>query len=162
MDRDADERWMRRALDEAQRAAEEGEVPVGCVIVNRTGVIGRGRNRVETLRDPTAHAEILAITAAAGTLGSWRVTEATAYVTLEPCMMCMGAFHQARVDRVVFGAREPKFGACGSRLDLTAVAGLNHTLRVDGGVLSDEAGGLMRAFFRRMREGGVPASRAEG
>ena len=151
MDGIDDGRWMRLALEEARLAAGESEVPVGCVIVGDGRILGRGRNRVEALQDPTAHAEILAISAAANTRGSWRLTGATAYVTLEPCAMCTGAFHQARVERIVYGAAEPKFGACGSRLDLTAVEGLNHTLRVDAGVLADEAGALMREFFRGLR-----------
>jgi tRNA(adenine34) deaminase len=151
-----DEIWMRRALEEARLAAEEGEVPVGCVIEQTGRILGRGRNSVERLQDPTAHAEILAISAAAGTLGTWRLEGATAYVTVEPCAMCMGAFHQARVARVVYGAPEPKFGACGSRVDLTRIPGLNHALAVAGGMLAPEAAALMRDFFRRLRGG--PAS----
>lgn len=147
-----DASWMRKALDEARSAADSGEVPVGCVIVGSGRILGRGNNRVEGLQDPTAHAEILAISAASETLGSWRLEETTAYVTVEPCMMCMGAFHLARVARVVYGAPEPKFGACGSRLDLTSVRGLNHTLRVEGGLLSEEAAALMRLFFRSIRK----------
>ncbi|MCK4412943.1 MAG: tRNA adenosine(34) deaminase TadA [Candidatus Eisenbacteria sp.] len=147
---------MRAALAEARRATDEGEVPVGCVIVDEARIIGRGRNRVETLQDPTAHAEILAISAAAEARGSWRLSGTTAYVTVEPCTMCMGAFHQARVARVVFGAAEPKFGACGSRLDLTAIRGLNHTLQVEAGVLAAEAAELMRGFFRSLRAASGP------
>ncbi len=147
-----DAHWMRRALKEAREGAEAGEVPIGCVIVGEGGqLLGRDHNRVEALQDATAHAEILAISAAARTLGSWRLLGATAYVTAEPCAMCMGAFHQARVDRVVYGAAEPKFGACGSRLDLTQLEGLNHTLRVEGGLLADEAAELLREFFRTLR-----------
>ncbi len=148
-----DERWMRLAMAEAKEAGSRGEVPVGCVVVEEGRILGRGRNRVEELQDPTAHAEILAISAAAGSRGTWRLAGTTAYVTVEPCTMCMGAFYLARVARVVYGAPEPKFGACGSRLDLTAVSGLNHTLRVDAGVLADEAGELLRDFFRALREG---------
>lgn len=143
--------WMQRALAEARGAADCGEVPVGCVIVGQSRILGRGHNRVEGLQDPTAHAEILAISAAAGTIGSWRLTGTTAYVTVEPCAMCMGAFYLARVARVVYGAREPKFGACGSCLDLTAADGLNHTLRVEEGLLADEAAALMRHFFKSLR-----------
>jgi tRNA(adenine34) deaminase len=150
-EREAGTAWMRRAIEEARQAAEEGEVPVGCVIAHEGRLIGRGRNSVERLQDPTAHAEILAISAAAGTLGTWRLEGATAYVTVEPCAMCMGAFHQARVDRVVYGAPEPKFGACGSRVDLTRIPGLNHTFVVASGVLAPEAAALMREFFRRLR-----------
>jgi tRNA(adenine34) deaminase len=155
---DADERWMRLALAEAREAGAGGEVPVGCVVVADGLVLGRGRNQVEGLQDPTAHAEILAISAAAGSRRSWRLNGATAYVTVEPCTMCMGAFYQARVERVVYGAAEPKFGACGSRHDLTQIAGLNHTLRVDAGVLAHEAGELMRQFFRALRREVHPAS----
>ena len=147
----SDAAWMRQALEEARRAADEGEVPVGCVIVVGERIIGRGRNRVESLQDPTAHAEILALSAAAGTLGTWRIEQATAYVTLEPCMMCLGAFHQARIRRIVFGAAEPKFGACGSRLDLTGPLGLNHAVQIDRGVLATESSELLRHFFRTLR-----------
>ncbi|MCK4303705.1 MAG: nucleoside deaminase [Candidatus Eisenbacteria sp.] len=143
---------MRLALEQAQLAADKGEVPIGCILAGEGRILGRGHNCVETLQDPTAHAEILAISAAAGTLGSWRLIGVTAYVTVEPCMMCMGAFYQARLDRVVFGAREPKFGACGSRLDLTQIEGLNHTVRVEGGLLADEAAGLLQLFFRSLRD----------
>ena len=144
--------WMQKALGEARGAADCGEVPVGCVIVGEGRILGRGHNRVESLQDPTAHAEILAISAAADTLGTWRLAGTTAYVTVEPCMMCMGAFYLARVARIVYGAPEPKFGACGSRLDLTSAEGLNHTLRVDRGLLADEAAALMRSFFQSLRK----------
>ena len=146
-----DAQWMRLALEQAQLAADKEEVPIGCILVGEGRLLGRGHNRVEALQDPTAHAEILAISAAAGTLGSWRLIGVTAYVTVEPCMMCMGAFYQARLDRVVFGASEPKFGACGSRLDLTRIEGLNHTVCVEGGLLADEAAGLMKHFFQSLR-----------
>ncbi len=143
---------MRQALREAFTALEAGEVPVGCVIVHGERVIGRGWNRTEAAEDPTAHAEMLAITAAASTLGYARLTGARAYVTLEPCVMCAGALLLARVDEIIFGAREPKFGAFGSRLDLARVEGLNHTFaRVRSGVLEDEARSLMQEFFRRLR-----------
>lgn len=150
----ADERWMRLALDEARMAADEGEVPVGCVVVADGRLLGRGHNRVEALQDPTAHAEILAISAAAGTLGSWRLIGATLFVTAEPCAMCMGALLQSRIERLVYAAAEPKFGACGSRLDLTRVEGLNHTVRVDRGLMAEESSALMRSFFRALREDG--------
>ncbi len=143
--------WMEKALGEARGAFDCGEVPVGCVIVAENRLLGRGHNRVESLQDPTAHAEILAISAAAGTLGTWRLTGASAFITVEPCAMCMGAFYLARVARVVYGAPEPKFGACGSRLDLTKAEGLNHTLRVEGGLLAEEAAALMRQFFKSLR-----------
>lgn len=148
-----DEHWMRLALEEARLAGLEGDVPVGCLVVLDGRAVGRGRNQVERLQDPTAHAEILALSAAAQALGSWRLCGAIAYVTLEPCAMCMGAFYQARVARVVYGAAEPKFGACGSRLDLTRPAGLNHTLQVVSGVLADASADLLRGFFRSVRRG---------
>lgn len=143
---------MRQALREAAAALEAGEVPVGCVIVHGGRVIGRGWNRTEAAEDPTAHAEMLAITAAASTLGYARLNGARAYITVEPCLMCAGALLLARVDEIIFGAREPKFGAFGSRLDLAEVEGLNHTFaRIAGGILEEEAASLLREFFRRLR-----------
>jgi len=147
-----DERYMRAALDEAKRAAAAGEVPVGAVVVHQGRIIGRGRNGVEHLNDPTAHAEILAIGAASQTAGSWRLEGCTLYVTLEPCPMCMGAALNARVDRIVYGAPEPKFGACGSVVDLRTIPRYNHTVSVFGGVCAEEASGLMKGFFRALRE----------
>lgn len=149
------ERWMRAALQEAEQAAEEGEIPVGCVIVMEDRIIGRGHNRVEALQDPTAHAEILALTAASSTMASWRLPGARAYVTLEPCLMCTGAFLLARVESIWFGSPEPKFGACGSILHAPSLRGLNHRLEVAGGILGEEAADLMRSFFRRKREGSL-------
>jgi tRNA(adenine34) deaminase len=145
------ERWMRMALREAQEAGEAGEVPIGCVIVLEGRVIGRGRNRVEGLQDPTAHAEMLALTAAATTMESWRLPGAQAYVTLEPCLMCTGALLLARVESIWFGAREPKFGACGSILHAPTLPGLNHSLRTIGGILESESANLLQAFFRSRR-----------
>lgn len=143
--------WMQLALAEARASAEALEIPVGCVIVSGGRVIGRGHNRVRAMQDPTAHAEVIALSAAAATLGDWRLNDATAYVTTEPCVMCMGAFYLARVARIVYGAQEPKFGACGSRVDLTRIPGFNHTLRVEGGVLAEESASLLREFFRALR-----------
>ncbi len=143
---------MREALAEAAAAAEAGDIPVGAVVVWREGVIGRGRNRKEALGDPTAHAEILALQEAARTRGGWRLAGATLYVTLEPCPMCAGALVQARVERVVFGVRDPKAGAAGSVYDLVRSRWLNHRLQVVSGVLADEAGALMESFFRGLRE----------
>ena len=148
----SDEDFMRQALSEAQRAAEAGEVPIGAVIVHAGRIVGRGRNACERLNDATAHAEMVAITAAGSALGDWRLEDCTLYVTLEPCPMCLGACLNARVKRVVYGAREPKSGACGSVVDLAAPPGYNHALEVSGGVLADLAGGLMRGFFRDLRE----------
>jgi tRNA(adenine34) deaminase len=156
LDQNDDAHWMRLALDQAGLALDAGEVPVGCVIVHQDRVIGRGWNRTEGAGDPTAHAEILAISAAAATLGHSRLTGATVYVTLEPCLMCAGALLLARVEQIVFGAPEPKFGALGSRLDVTQVQGFNHRYSVRSGVLAAEAAGLMREFFREKRVGGTP------
>lgn len=150
---DDDLRFMRLALAEAEAAAAEDEVPVGCVIACGGRVIGRGRNARERLGDPTAHAEMIAITAAASHLGGWRLDDCTLYVTLEPCPMCMGACLNARLPRLVYAAREPKAGACGSIIDLRAPAGFNHRVAVQGGVLADAASHLLVEFFRRLRRG---------
>ena len=146
-----DERWMQLALVEAGAAADEGEVPVGCVVVRDGRVIGRGRNARERLKDPTAHAEMVAITAAASALGDWRLEDCTLYVTLEPCPMCMGACLNARVPRVVYGAREPKAGACGSVVDLRAPVGFNHRVAVTGAVLEANCAEILVRFFRARR-----------
>lgn len=146
-----DEKWMHRALVEAELAAAEGEVPVGCVVVVGERIVGRGHNRTEGLKDPTAHAEIVALSAAAGTLGNWRLSGATVYVTVEPCLMCTGALVLARPARVVFGAHDPKFGCLGSRYDIAADNRFNHRLKVKSGVLAGEAGELLKRFFARRR-----------
>lgn len=147
-----DEDFMRQALAEAERAAAAGEVPIGAVVVHAGRIVGRGRNACERLADATAHAEMVAITAAGTALGDWRLEDCTLYVTLEPCPMCLGACLNARMRRVVYGAREPKSGACGSVVDLSAPPGYNHALEVTGGVLADLSAGLMRGFFRDLRE----------
>jgi tRNA(adenine34) deaminase len=147
----ADDAFMLQALAEAHAAARDGEVPVGAVVVHDGRVIGRGRNACERLQDATAHAEIIAIGAASQALGSWRLEGCTLYVTLEPCPMCMGACLNARVKRVVYGAREPKAGACGSILDLRAPAGYNHALDVLGGIRSAESSAAMVDFFSELR-----------
>ncbi len=146
-----DKRWMRAALAEARLAAEAGEVPVGCVVVKDGGIIGRGHNRTEALHDPTAHAEIIALSAASNTAADWRLSGGVVYVTIEPCMMCSGALVLARPDRVVFGARDPKFGCLGSRYDVAADDRFNHRFEVTGGVCADEAAALIREFFRARR-----------
>ena len=151
-----DARWMREALREAEAAFGEGEVPVGAVVVREGRVAARGRNQVERLQDATAHAEILAIGAAASAAGSWRLLDATLYVTLEPCPMCAGAILLARVQRVVFGARDPEMGAAGSRVDLFSGSILRHRAVVSGGVLEDDCGSLIREFFTARRKGPVP------
>lgn len=147
-----DEVGMRAALREAHASLERDEVPVGCVIVHDGIVIGRGHNQVEALQDATAHAEVLAIGAASNALGSWRLSECTLYVTLEPCAMCAGAIVLARLGRVVYGARDPKAGACGSVLDVIGERRLNHRASVTSDVLAEECGELLREFFRTRRK----------
>ena len=155
-----DEAGMRAALHEAQAAADAEEVPTGCVIVHDGIVIGRGRNQTEALQDATAHAEIVAIGAASNALGSWRLSDCTLYVTLEPCAMCAGAMVLARIDRLVYGATDPKAGACGSVLDVIHEPRLNHHVQVTSGVLREECGGILREFFqRRRRDGASPVER---
>jgi tRNA(adenine34) deaminase len=148
----SDDDWMRLAMHEAQLAGEAGEVPVGALVVCDGRIVGRGRNACERLQDATAHAEMIAITAASQAVGSWRLEDCTLYVTLEPCPMCLGACLNARVRRVVYGAREPKAGACGSVVDLRAPPGFNHRLDVAGGILAEDSGELLKGFFRALRE----------
>jgi len=149
----ADERWMRRALDEARRAPEHGDVPVGCVIVRDGEAIATARNERELRQDPTAHAEVLAIRDAALTLGGWRLVGCTIYVTLEPCTMCAGAILQARPERVVWGAPEPSTGASGSAIDVFRDPRLPTRVPVDDGVLAGESAALLRSFFAERRGG---------
>ena len=146
-----DEQGMRAALREARASAGADEVPVGCVVVHGGMIVGRGHNQVESLNDATAHAEILAIGAASNALQSWRLNECSLYVTLEPCAMCAGAVVLARVGRLVYGAEDPKAGACGSVLDVIHEPRLNHRVEVTGGVLADECGRLLKGFFARKR-----------
>lgn len=146
---------MRVALEEAAAAAREGEVPVGCAVVREGELLSRAHNAREGLRDPTAHAEILALRRAAERSGTWRLDGAELYVTLEPCAMCAGAMVLARVKRVVFGPRDPKGGAAGSVLDVFESPGLNHRVEVVEGVLAEEGARLLRSFFA-----GARASRA--
>jgi len=147
-----DEGGIRAALREAHASLARDEVPVGCVIVHDGLVIGRGHNQVESLQDATAHAEILAIGAASNALGSWRLNECTLYVTLEPCAMCAGAIVLARVGRLVYGAGDPKAGACGSVLDVVGEKRLNHRVSVTREVLAGECGEVLREFFRQRRK----------
>ncbi len=142
---------MQAALREAQASETVDEVPVGCVIVHDGLVVGRGHNQVETLQDATAHAEIIAIGAASSTLQSWRLSECTLYVTLEPCAMCAGAIILSRIGRLVYGARDPKAGACGSVLDVIHERRLNHRVDVTSGVMADECGAILKDFFARKR-----------
>jgi tRNA(adenine34) deaminase len=151
-----DEDHMRAAMAEARLASEQGEVPIGAIAVCEGRVVGRAHNQRETLADPTAHAEMLALTMAAGELERWRLTGVTLYVTLEPCTMCAGALVLARVDRVVFGASDPKAGACGSLYRIHADERLNHAFEVVPGVLGDECGELLSEWFRQRRRRSPP------
>jgi len=150
-ERDAGE-MMATALAEARLAAEAGEVPIGAVVVHEGAILARGQNRVLRDNDPTAHAEIVALRAAAAALGNYRLNGCTLYVTLEPCAMCAGAMIHARIDRLVFGAADPKAGACGSVLEVLNHPRLNHQMQVEKGVLAEEAGELLRTFFRERRQ----------
>lgn len=143
--------FMTEALALAQQAGDEGEVPVGCVVTLGDRIVGRGRNRREKDRTALAHAELEAIAEACNALGGWRLWQCTLYVTLEPCPMCAGAIINARIPRVVYGARDPKAGACGSVCSLFSMA-FNHHPQVEAGVMEEEAAGLLRDFFRTLRE----------
>jgi len=153
---DFDAAMMREALSLAAEAAASGEVPVGALVVSGGTILGRGFNSPISACDPTAHAEVLAMREAASALGNYRLVDCTLYVTLEPCAMCAGAIMHARVARVVYGAADPKTGACGSVVDLFAERRLNHHAEVTPGVLAEECGGMLSAFFaaRRFRQGG--------
>jgi len=146
-----DEVFMRRALELARRAQEEGEVPVGAVLVLHEKILGQGWNRPIAAADPTAHAEIQAMRAAATALRNYRLTGATLYVTLEPCVMCVGAMFHARIGRVVFGASDPKTGAAGGMVDLFKNEKLNHHAQIQGGVLAPECVALLSRFFASRR-----------
>lgn len=151
---DADEALMARALALAGRAEAAGEVPVGALVVHAGVIIGEGWNQPISSVDPTAHAEVVALRAAAARMGAYRLPGADLYVTLEPCPMCVGAMIHARVSRVIFGAHDPKTGALGGAFALHEASSHNHRLQVVGGVLADAAAGRLRAFFRRRRGGG--------
>ena len=148
---ETDSRFMAAALAEAERALEAGDVPVGAVVVLDGAVVAGGFNSKEALTDPTAHAEIVAIREAGARLKRWRLTGATLYVTLEPCLMCMGAIIQARLDRLVFAAFDPKAGACGSLYDVSNDERLNHSVEVTSGVLGAESSELLKGFFSGLR-----------
>ncbi len=148
-----DAKWMREALAEARRAASLREVPVGAVVVRGGEIIGRGHNRREIDGDPLAHAEMFAIRQAAQAVGNWRLTGCCLYVTLEPCPMCAGALVNSRIERLVFGTRDPKAGYCGSLGNLVADVRLNHRLEVVEGVLSEECSEVLRRFFGELRRG---------
>ena len=151
---DDNTRYMHYAIQEAERARDVGEVPVGCVIVHEGEIIGKAHNQRETLQDPTAHAEILAITQAAAHMGSWRIEDAKLYVTLEPCPMCSGAIILARIAEVYFGATDPKAGAVDSLYQLLNDSRLNHRAEVLSGVLAVGCGEILTRFFRKKREQG--------
>lgn len=148
---ETDERWMHAAIAQARMAEAIGEVPIGAVIVRDNEVIGTGYNRRETDRDPTAHAELMAIREASEKLGAWRLLGCTLYVTLEPCPMCAGAILQARIERVVYGAPDPKAGCAGTLMDLLQDTRFNHRLPWRSGVLRDECANLLTQFFRQLR-----------
>ena len=145
------ERWMRAALQLARQAYDEGEVPIGAVIVHDGHIIGEGYNQRESLKDPTAHAEMIAITQAAQSLESWRLLDCTIYVTLEPCPMCAGAIVLARIPTVIYGTTDPKAGACHSLFQITDDLRLNHRATVLGGVLQPECKSLLQEFFAEQR-----------
>lgn len=146
-----DHRWMLEALGFAERAAALGEVPVGAILVHDGEILGRGANAPITEHDPSAHAEIMALRAAGRKIKNYRFTDATLYVTLEPCAMCAGAIIHARVDKVIFGAYDPRTGAAGSVFQTLIDARHNHTVRVRGGLLAEESSELLRDFFRSRR-----------
>jgi tRNA(adenine34) deaminase len=149
-----DEQFMRQALREAESALDREDVPVGAVVVHDGHIIGRGYNQREALRDPTAHAEMIALTAAASALRSWRLIGCILYVTLEPCTMCAGAIVLARVPRLVYGTEDPKAGACGSVYNIVEEGRLNHVVKVERGLMAAECADLLRTFFARQRAKG--------
>ena len=152
--------YMRQALEEARKAYEQGEIPVGAVLIGSDGaILSRGGNAPIARCDPTAHAEIVVLREAARAVGNYRLPGTTLYVTLEPCVMCLGAMMQARVGRLVFGTGDPKAGALGGAADLTRVLVFNHYMEVIGGVLADQAAALLTAFFRERRR--EPSDRGE-
>jgi tRNA(adenine34) deaminase len=146
-----DEQYMRIAISAAQIAAENGDVPIGAVIVYKNQIIGKAYNQREQLKDPTAHAEIIAMTQAASYIESWRLHDCTIYVTLEPCPMCAGALVLGRMDRLIYGCDDPKTGACKSLYNIVQDERLNHRLEVTGGVLAEECSKLLQEFFQRRR-----------
>jgi tRNA(adenine34) deaminase len=150
-----DERWMESAIREAEQASRRKEVPIGAVIVHEGRIIGKGYNQIETLQDPTAHAEIIAITAAATSMGSRRLEGCTLYVTLEPCAMCAGAIVLARIPRVVFGTFDPKAGACGTLFNVVQDSRLNHRVELVSGVLEPRCSALLKDFFQLVRTNGI-------
>ena len=150
-DLELDTRYMLQALDAACEAEENGDVPIGCVIVHNHRTIARAYNQREQLQDPTAHAEIIALTQAASALGTWRLHGCTVYVTLEPCSMCAGALVLARIDRLVFGCHDPKAGACGSLYNIVQDVRLNHRIQTETGILTEKCSEKLTSFFRIKR-----------
>ncbi|WP_293004910.1 tRNA adenosine(34) deaminase TadA [Nitrosomonas sp.] len=148
---DTDNYFMQVALELAQQAQACGEVPVGAVVVRHGVIVGRGFNRPISVADPTAHAEIIAMRDAANHMANYRLPDCMLYVTLEPCVMCIGAIFHARIQRLVYAATDPKTGACGSVMDLPAETRLNHHLLVDAGIMAPEAGALLKQFFAQRR-----------
>jgi len=151
MDKESDEKYMRMALEEAEKAGQKQEVPVGAVLLKGDRVLARDHNRCIEHSDPTAHAEILVLRRGGEILGNYRLNGTVMYVTTEPCPMCVSAMSHGRISRLVYGALEPKFGAVESRYRLLNDEGLNHKVKVDGGVLEIECGEMLRAFFRERR-----------
>jgi len=151
IDHNQDQQYMREAIKAAEIAEANGDVPIGAVIVHQSRIIARAYNQREQLKDPTAHAEIIALTQAAAFLESWRLGGCTIYVTLEPCAMCAGALVLGRLDRLVFGCDDPKAGACGSLYDIVRDSRLNHRLEVTGGILAEQCSAILQHFFRGRR-----------
>jgi len=146
------EKWMEQAFFEAEKAYQKKEVPVGAVIIYKNRVIGRGHNLIETLQDPTAHAEILAITAAANYLASWRLDDTSLYVTLEPCLMCAGAVQNARIREVVFGASDPRLGVCGSVVNFLQHSRFQSSVSLIPGILQPKCESILKDFFIKLRK----------
>jgi len=145
-------RFMYAALQEAEAALEDDEVPIGAIVVHKNKIIGRGYNQVAKLKDPTAHAEMIAITAASNHLGNWRLNECDLYVTVEPCIMCTGALLAARINSIYFAAFDPKYGACGSIYNLAEEGKYNHKIKLYSGILSAESKQLLKKFFGDIRK----------
>jgi tRNA(adenine34) deaminase len=147
-----DEKWMKIAISEASVAKNEGEIPVGAVLIHNNKLIAKAHNQPILNHDPTAHAEVIALRKAGKKLNNYRLAGSTLYVTLEPCVMCLGAIMHARIDRIVFGASDPKTGVCGSKADLTSEAFFTHKVKVDGGVLEEENKEILQSFFKSKRK----------
>jgi tRNA(adenine34) deaminase len=147
-----DKYWMRLALREAEKALEQKEVPVGCLVIHENKIIGRGYNQREMLNDSTAHAEMIAISAACQHMGTWRLENTAIYVTMEPCPMCAGAIVLSRIPRLIYGVEDPKAGACGTLYNIVQDSRLNHIVEVIGGVLESDSRELIQNFFRKLRE----------